>query len=610
MSGSVVQRSEKLEARGEERLDVRRRRELIEATITSISEHGLSGTTVANFYFRSKDALLVSTLKYVAEEFERRRREAVAAAGDDPVAQLEAIIENDFHPDVCNPRWHAVWLAFWGEARARDDYMRVCGSRDESYQRQNVALFERIAREGGYSDIDPVALGKAFTFLENSLPEEMLDKTTASDLEEFKATCRTYLASVFPREFGTFLEPVGRESVAPLRAREAHEPETLPAWTYRNAEFYELEREAIFQRHWLLVGHASQMPKSGDYLTLEAADERALVMRGQDGTLRAFHNVCLHRASRLVRGESGHCGESIVCPHHGWSYGLDGGLRGVPAEHTFPDLDKSRMRLGELELDEWMGFVFVRFGGSGPSAHEILGIFDDEVAPHRLADMKPYGPRWALDLDVDWKVAVESDIETYNSPAGHQAMRRRIGERSRNEHWASGVSRASIEFRDEPSPVWSERLYQGLLPEVEFLPEDARRCWKYYGLFPRAVVNVTPDLAYYYQYLPLGPGKCRMVGQALTLEDERREMRAARYLNMRITRKMIAEEAEICRGIDAGGRSSSYRGGYLSDLEAGVRVMWDRIRALIPVARSAKAPAMGRVRERNEAMRDSIGAGS
>jgi TetR/AcrR family transcriptional repressor of bet genes len=199
--------------------DARRRRELIEATIESIADHGLSGTTVlrvagraglsagiVNFYFDSKDALLLATLEHVDGEFARRQRAALAAAGDDPVRQLDALIEVGFDPAVCNPSRVAVWTAFWGESRAREDYMRVCGQREAEDARRTVALFERIARQGCYEQGDPVALGKAFYHLLSSLPEEMLDVHQPFDLAEARATCRGFLASVFPNEF---LQPGG-----------------------------------------------------------------------------------------------------------------------------------------------------------------------------------------------------------------------------------------------------------------------------------------------------------------------------------------------------------------------------------------------------------------
>jgi len=142
--------------------DARRRRQLIEATITCIAENGLSGTTVArvaeiaelsagvvNFYFRTKAALLLSTLNYVDGAFSKRQEEARKRAGHDPIAQLDAMIEADFDPEVCDRRRVAVWTAFWGEAQARDDYLRVCGDREESSERDVVDLFERIVVSGG-----------------------------------------------------------------------------------------------------------------------------------------------------------------------------------------------------------------------------------------------------------------------------------------------------------------------------------------------------------------------------------------------------------------------------------------------------------------------------
>ncbi|MFB3117902.1 MAG: Rieske 2Fe-2S domain-containing protein, partial [Myxococcota bacterium] len=362
--------------------DARRRRELIEATIESIARNGLSGTTIAkvaeianlsagivSFYFRTKQALLLATLEHIDSAFERRRLEVLERAGDDPVRQLEAMIEVYFDPAVSDAGRVAVWAAFWGEARARVSYQRVCGARHAREENQLVALFEEVANQGSYDHLDPSALGSAFHHLLSSLPEAMLEDGRCFDYEKAKSTCRSFLASIFPTEFsrvgvaksGTAQDPLLAQPLSELPA------ETLPAWVYRNPEFYELEREHIFKRGWLMVGHVSQVPNPGDYMTLDAVGERAVVIRGKDGVLRAFHNVCRHRASRVVRDETGNCPSAIVCPYHGWSYGFDGRLRGVPAEKTFARLDKEKMGLIELELEEWMGVVFVRFGGDGPS---------------------------------------------------------------------------------------------------------------------------------------------------------------------------------------------------------------------------------------------------
>jgi TetR/AcrR family transcriptional repressor of bet genes len=212
--------------------DARRRRQLIEATIESIAEHGLGGTTVlrvagraglsagiVNFYFDTKDALLLATLEQVDGEFARCQNEALQLAGDDPARQLEALIEVGFDREVCNPNRVAVWTAFWGEARARADYMRVCGLREAEEARRVVDLFERVASAGNYAQLDPVALGRAFYHLLSSLPEDMLDDATPFDFDEAKATCRGFLTSVFPREFSK-----RDEARDPIRSRTSDQP--------------------------------------------------------------------------------------------------------------------------------------------------------------------------------------------------------------------------------------------------------------------------------------------------------------------------------------------------------------------------------------------------
>jgi carnitine monooxygenase subunit len=135
----------------------------------------------------------------------------------------------------------------------------------------------------------------------------------------------------------------------------------LPGWSYSSPELLELEKELLFRSCWQLAGHECELPESGDYLTLDVAGERALVVRGRDGALRAFHNVCRHRGSRVVADERGRCRGAIVCTFHGWAYNLDGTLRGPARPGSFPALDPAEWSLKPIELELWQGFLFVRF---------------------------------------------------------------------------------------------------------------------------------------------------------------------------------------------------------------------------------------------------------
>src|SRR6266581_9769670 len=147
------------------------------------------------------------------------------------------------------------------------------------------------------------------------------------------------------------LQPV--EPAAPADA----DGVSLPAWIYRDAEFFERERDCIFRNSWQLVCHLSDVPRPGDFHTFEFYGESVLVLRAEDGAVRAFHNVCRHRAARLLDGPRGHCGRRITCPYHAWTYGLDGRLLGVPNRDGFTGLNPARHGLVPLEHEVFMGFI-------------------------------------------------------------------------------------------------------------------------------------------------------------------------------------------------------------------------------------------------------------
>ncbi len=98
----------------------------------------------------------------------------------------------------------------------------------------------------------------------------------------------------------------------------------LPGWTYFSDDLLDVENEELFRKHWQLVCHINDIPEPGDYHTYDIAKERAVVIRGHDRTVRAFHNLCRHRGARVVDGSSGRCNKAMICPYHGWAYNLDG----------------------------------------------------------------------------------------------------------------------------------------------------------------------------------------------------------------------------------------------------------------------------------------------
>jgi carnitine monooxygenase subunit len=163
----------------------------------------------------------------------------------------------------------------------------------------------------------------------------------------------------------------------------------LPAWIYSDADFFELEKRTIFRTSWQLICHLSDIPQTGDYHCFDLLGESVVVVRSSDSVIRSFHNVCRHRASRLLDGQKGNCGGRITCPYHAWTYALDGRLIGVPQRETFRNFDASRHGLVEIEQDIFMGFIFVRLETGLPGVREMFGPYVDELAVYRMEDLVP-----------------------------------------------------------------------------------------------------------------------------------------------------------------------------------------------------------------------------
>ncbi|HYC08152.1 MAG TPA: aromatic ring-hydroxylating dioxygenase subunit alpha, partial [Steroidobacteraceae bacterium] len=213
------------------------------------------------------------------------------------------------------------------------------------------------------------------------------------------------------------------EAAAPVDA----EALSLPAWIYRDREFFERERESVFRNSWQLVCHLSDVPRPGDYHTFEFFGESVLVVRADDGGVRAFHNVCRHRAARLLDGPQGHCGRRITCPYHAWSYALDGRLVGVPNRDAFKGLDTARHGLAALEHEVFLGFVFVRFAPGLPSVREMAAPYAHEFAPYRLEELVPLGRVTLRPRAVNWKNVADNFSDGLHINVAHPGLTRLFG---------------------------------------------------------------------------------------------------------------------------------------------------------------------------------------
>jgi phenylpropionate dioxygenase-like ring-hydroxylating dioxygenase large terminal subunit len=357
----------------------------------------------------------------------------------------------------------------------------------------------------------------------------------------------------------------------------------------------------VFATSWQIICHLNDIPDPGDYHTLDFMGEPLVAVRGQDGSVEAFFNVCRHRAARLLDGSSGHCAGRIVCPYHAWTYDLGGRLTAVPHRREFVDFSLADYGLKPLETEIYRGFIFVRLRPGLPAVADMLAPYAEELAAYRFEELVPMGRVTLRTRRVNWKNVTDNYSDGMHITVAHPGLTRLFG-LSYGVEAQTWVDKMWGYLRDVPSSQLSERLYQSLLPRAPHLPDDRQRLWTYFKLWPNVAFDVYPDQVDFMQMIPLSPTETLIREIAYVHPDERREMRAARYLNWRINRRVSLEDKALIERVQTGMGSSGYTPGPLGRCEVSLRSFARRMRDLIPECRLDEAPGPG-WRTRHEARR-------
>ncbi len=597
-----------------------RRRELIEATIGVVGFHGLAGATLArvaseaglsagivNHHFDTKESLLTETLRHLADEFSDALTVAMTETRGDPVAGLHAIIDLTFDPLLSQPDRVAVWFAFHSESRWRDSYTTLCGERDKVYFDAIEGLFEALIEDKNKAHV----LARAFAGLLDTYWQDLLFIGDTLDREKAKLDCQTFLAAVLPATATATLPsaapartarsvlpfPVTGDGYELLPDDPEGPPHTLPAWIYTSDEFFELEKQEIFMKEWHIVCHVNEIPNVGDYSTFELLGQRVFVVRGASGGIGGFHNVCRHRAHALVTGQSGTCPKKgITCPYHGWVYGLDGKLEVVSAPHSFNEFEHLDFGLPPVETEVHMGFVYVRFGGDGPSVAERFAPYAEEMAKYRFEELIPMEEEHTFnETGADWKNVWDNYLEGYHFAMGHPGLYGLTGQRYDIEAAPDErVARLGHSLRDKPATSWSGRMYQKILQPQAHLPEEMQTNWSYFFMYPLLSFDVYPEVMGTFQVIPISPGRSQLRYRNYRLpEQNSRRDNAARWLNWRINAQVQSEDDTLVDSVQHGLTSDSYIAGILSEKEVIVHNFQNWVRRSIPAARLAHAPEKG-----------------
>jgi phenylpropionate dioxygenase-like ring-hydroxylating dioxygenase large terminal subunit len=367
---------------------------------------------------------------------------------------------------------------------------------------------------------------------------------------------------------------------------------SLPGWIYHDADFLEAEKERIFATSWQIMCHLSDIPHAGDYHTLDFLGEPLVAVRAPDGGVKAFFNVCRHRASRLLDGSSGHCPGRIVCPYHAWTYDLHGRLTTIPHRKEFDDFSADRYGLKPVDVEVYKGFVFVRLKPGLPSVADMLAPYESELAAYRLEELQPMGRVTLRTRYVNWKNVTDNYSDGMHITVAHPGLTRLFGQ-SYGIEAQSWVDKMWGYLRDTPSSQRSERMYQSVLPASPHLPDSRQRLWTYFKLWPNVAFDIYPDQIDFMQMIPVSPTETLIREIAYAHPDSRREMRAARYLNWRINRRVSAEDKTLIERVQTGMQSRSYAPGPLGKNEVSLRSFAKRMRDLIPESRLDRAPTPG-----------------
>jgi phenylpropionate dioxygenase-like ring-hydroxylating dioxygenase large terminal subunit len=211
-----------------------------------------------------------------------------------------------------------------------------------------------------------------------------------------------------------------------MTAQETPQPvHSLEARYYTDPAIFENERRGLLSRTWQYAGHVSQVPSPGDYFTFEIAGEAIFCIRGREGELRSFYNVCQHRAHQLVEGTG--TARVLVCPYHAWTYELTGGLRSGPNVRAVPGFDRSKICLTQVRTEEFHGFIFVNLDPDAAPMDEWYPGVREEIAEY-VPDIDKLAPlEWVeIPETCNWKVSIENYSECYHCSLNHPTFARGV----------------------------------------------------------------------------------------------------------------------------------------------------------------------------------------
>lgn len=397
--------------------------------------------------------------------------------------------------------------------------------------------------------------------------------------------------------------PVAQSATVPLRDHIVANAElpldharALPPAVYTDPTHYAWEVEHVLRAEWQCIGHVSQVPKPGDYRNVDLLGEPMLLTRGRDGAVRVLSRICPHRGMDVNPTEYGRpaagCARVFRCPYHFWTFGLDGRCTGAPEMQQATGFHRDTVRLAELHTAEWHGFVFVNLSGDAPPLDAHYAAMGTQLAPWHMDELEMVA-ELSWDCSFNWKVLVENFAECYHHIGAHVKV-------------FEPLFPGSTCWSDDEDPAFTVAHLPLIAPladevragtsslrqfiDIETVPVERRTEWYVYVGFPTFLLFAAPDRVFWYQVIPDGPERMKLVTTLLVRPEAKAlpdfDARVAAELDM--LRGFHMEDMEMCAAVQRGMHSALYRPGRLSHLEKPLwliqRYLARRVRAEAPSA--------------------------
>lgn len=328
------------------------------------------------------------------------------------------------------------------------------------------------------------------------------------------------------------------------------EASTIPGTWYTDPRIASLERDQVFGRNWQVVGRADQVASAGQYFTAEVAGEPVLVARGADGVLRAFYNVCRHHAT-AVAWEAEGMAANFRCPYHGWTYGLDGSLKGMTDFEGVRNFERSKNGLVETRVAAWENFVWVNLDPSAPALEDFLGTMVERVQPLQLGKLR-FFERRTYGVRCNWKVFVDNYLDGgYHVPHMHKGLNSVIDYTNytieNGEHHSVQSSPVRSSADSDPAAAATR---QG---------ERAYYLWQY----PNFMLNWYEGYLDTNLVLPDGVDGCTVIFD-FYFADVSEARREYNRQSISVSDRVQDEDIAICESVQRGLKSRAYGAGRLS----------------------------------------------